>query len=222
MTDGGTIRLGNGDNTVSIGGDHDGSLRVFGGSGDDSVELTAGASLTDSLLLNVGTGNNLMEIEGDINSMLRVRADGGVNNLVVRPESTVGSLSVLTDAAQNYVLVRGNVVGDAFIHSQDFANEGFQETPRHETTTIIEGDVGGNLDVWMADGSEHSLFATGSVGGNFTAGGFDNADRTFVSTVDPGGNLIMTTDGEPAFIGCDSNETQIWAIGVLSCVPVSI
>lgn len=183
ITGSATVRLGAGDNNLTVSGNL-GRLSVQGRDGADNVTVAASATIARSAMVHLGGGDNTFTLEGNVDGHLAVMASSGTDNVTLAEGSSVGQHVMLAlGAGINTATVAGTIDGSLGYEGRDgndsltiastaeVVDHVFARLGEGDNTVAHNGNIGGNLRVVSANENDTVEVAdTAVVGGETVLG----------------------------------------------------
>lgn len=154
---GAAVRLGDGDNTLTVAGTLGRELLVHGGDDADTVTVEEGAVLERGMIAKLGNGSNATTIAGQVDRSVAVF--GGVDDDTLDILATAAidrSVTAALGGGDNSLTVAGTIEG-----SLSYDGRGGNDTVTLEESAVVER----NVDIKLGDG-DNGVSHQGAIGGN--------------------------------------------------------
>jgi hypothetical protein len=161
--------LGNGTNSFQVTNGTAASLKYAGGSGADTVDLSA--AIPGYALVNLGGGDNSLTVNGTVGN-LSVRGGSGADAVTLAADASVtGNLGACLGNGDNDVTVNGEVGKNLFVGAGSGA----------DTVTLAEGS-NVTKSVYMELGNGDNDITAGAIGGSLKVDARDDNDVVTIAS----------------------------------------
>lgn len=151
------VRLGDGDNILTVGGTVGRSLFVHGGDGADTIVVEEGATLERGMSARLGDGGNRVTIAGQVSREVSVRGGADDDTVDILATAIVErSLSVALGGGENSLSLAGTIEGNVAYDGRDG-----NDTVTLEESAVVERSV----DIRLGAG-DNSVTHLGAIGGS--------------------------------------------------------